>query len=196
MGEFAGTVNTTYKITKPATNAATVSSIKITGTTKKVAAGKKTTLSATVLPKDCANKKVNWTSSNTKYATVNKNGIVSTKAAGAGKTVTITAVAADGSGITTTYKLKIVKHAVKKITLNAKKVVNAGKKLTVKATVITTGKTANKELTWTSSNPKFATVTKKGLVTTKKAGAGKTVTITAAATDGSNKKAKIKIKIK
>ncbi len=196
MGEFAGTVNTTYKITKPATNAATVSSIKITGTTKKVAAGKKTTLSATVLPKDCANKKVNWTSSNTKYATVNKNGIVSTKAAGAGKTVTITAVAADGSGITTTYKLKIVKHAVKKITLNAKKVINAGKKLTVKATVITTGKTANKELTWTSSNPKFATVTKKGLVTTKKAGAGKTVTITAAATDGSNKKAKIKIKIK
>lgn len=196
MGEFAGTVNATYKITKPATNAATISSIKITGTTKKVAAGKKTTLSATVLPKDCANKKVNWTSSNTKYATVNKNGIVSTKAAGAGKTVTITAVAADGSGITTTYKLKIVKHAVKKITLNAKKVVNAGKKLTVKATVITTGKTANKELTWTSSNPKFATVTKKGIVTTKKAGAGKTVTITAAATDGSNKKATIKIKIK
>lgn len=196
MGEFTGTTNATYQITPNEATPIAISSIKITGITKKVAAGKKTTLSATVLPKNCSNKEVNWATSNTKYATVNKNGIITTKTAGAGKTVTITATAKDGSGIVATYKIKIVKHAVKKITLKTKKTVNAGKKITIKATVKTTGKTANKTLAWTSSNTKFATVNKKGVVSTKKAGAGKTVTITATATDGSKKKAKIKIKIK
>lgn len=57
-------------------------------------------------------------------------------------------------------------------------------------------KSINKTLKWQSSNTKYATVNKKGKVTAKKAGKGKTVTITAASTDGSNKKAKVKIKIK
>ncbi len=70
------------------------------------------------------------------------------------------------------------------------------KVLAVKASVKTTGKSANKTLTWKSSNTKYATVNKKGVITTKKAGKGKTVTITAASTDGANKKATIKIKIK
>ena len=43
---------------------------------------------------------------------------------------------------------------------------------------------------------RYATVNSKGVVTTKKAGKGKTVKITATATDGSGKKATIKIKIK
>ncbi|MDD6072100.1 MAG: Ig-like domain-containing protein [Clostridiales bacterium] len=39
-----------------------------------------------------------WTSGNGKYATVNQNGRVTTKKAGKGKTVVITAEAKDGSG--------------------------------------------------------------------------------------------------
>lgn len=58
------------------------------------------------------------------------------------------------------------------------------------------GKKANTTLKWTSSNSKYATVSKTGKVKAKKAGKGKFVTITAVSTDGSNKKAKIKIKIK
>lgn len=178
-------------------SAVKIKRISLSGISKKIAAGRKVTLSAVVLPEQAENKTLIWSSSNPKYATVNSSGVVTTKKAGAGKTVTITARAADASGVAANYKIKIVKHAVKRISLKVKsKTVVAGKKINVKAVVKTTGKTANKTLVWTSSNPKYAAVNKKGKVTAKKAGKGKKVTITAKATDGTGKKAKIKIKIK
>lgn len=171
--------------------------LQIKGISKKIAAGKKITLTPVFTPTDATNQNLVWTSSNTEYATVNSKGMVTTKKKGAGKTVTITAAAQDGSNQKTTYKISIMKHAVKSIKLTAKsKTVKAGKKLTLKATVKTTGKKVNKTLEWTSANTKYATVSKKGVVTAKKAGKGKTVRITAKATDGTNKKATIKIKIK
>ena len=174
-----------------------VSKITVSGMSKKIAAGKKITLTTEVLPADASNKAVTWTSSNTKYATVNSKGVVTTKKKGIGKNVVITATAADGSGVKAAYKIKIVKDKVKSVKLKASnKSVKAGKKVIVKATVKTTGKTANKALEWTSSNTKYATVSSKGVVTTKKEGKGKTVKITAKATDGTGKKATIKIKIK
>lgn len=174
-----------------------VTKLKLTGVSKKIAAGKKLTLKATFTPADVTNQKLTWSSSNKKYATVNSKGVVTTKKAGAGKTVTITAEAQDGSGIKATYKITIMKHAVKSVKLTAKtKQVKVGKKLTLKATVKTTGKKVNKTLEWSSSNTKYATVNSKGVVTAKKAGKGKKVKITAKATDGSGKKATITIKIK
>lgn len=174
-----------------------VSKISIDGISKKIAAGKKVRLTAAVQPLTATNKAVVWSSSNTKYATVSSTGMVSVKKAGIGKKVTITAAAADGSGAKATYQIKIMKHKVKKVSLKAsKKSVKAGKSVKVKASVKTSGKKVNKALKWTSSNTEYATVTKKGVVKTKKAGKGKTVTITAMSTDGTNKKAKIKIKIK
>ena len=121
---------------------------------------------------------------------------MSVNKAGACKSVTITATAADGSGVKATYKIKIQKDAVKSITLKAKKTVKAGKTLKVKATVKTTGKKANKTLKWTSSNTKYATVSSKGVVKAKKAGKGRKVKITASATDGSGKKKTVTVKIK
>lgn len=174
-----------------------VSTLTVSGPSKKLAAGKKVKLSLKVTPSNAANKAVTWKTSNTKYATINNSGKLTLKKAGAGKTVTVTATAKDGSGVKATFKVKIMKHAVKKVKLKAStKTVKAGKTLKIKATVSTTGKNANKTLKWTSSNTKYATVSKKGVVKAKKAGKGKKVTITATATDGSNKKAKIKIKIK
>lgn len=194
-----GSTTETPKTEAPTTEQKTVkvSKITVSGASKTIAAGKKITLTAEVSPADATNKAVTWTSSNTKYATVNSKGVVTTKSKGAGKTVTITATAADGSGVKADYKIKLVKHKVKSIKLKASsKSVKAGKKVTVKASVKTTGKTANKTLKWSSSNTKYATVNSKGVVTTKKAGKGKTVKITAKATDGTGKKATIKIKIK
>ena len=174
-----------------------VQKITITPGQYSLAVGKKLTLKATIGPKKATNKKVVWSSSNTKYATVNSKGVVTAKKAGAGKTVTITAKAADGSGVRAKAKIRIMKHTVTKITLQAKaKTVKAGKKITVYARVKTNGKKANSKIEWTSSNNKYATVNSKGVVTAKKAGIGKTVAITAKATDGSGKKATIKIKIK
>lgn len=169
------------------------------GKTLKIAAGKKVALKTTVAPKNASNKKVKWSISkkDKKYATVSAKGVVTTKKAGKGKTVTVTATAADGSKKKATVKISIMKNAVTKVTLKAKsKTLKVGKKVTVKATVRTNGKKANKKLAWKSSNTKYATVNSKGVVTAKKAGKGKTVTITATATDGSNKKGTIKIKIK
>lgn len=174
-----------------------VTKITLSSGTKGIAAGKKATVKPTVkVTGKTANKKLAWSSSNKKFATVNSRGVVTTKKAGTGKNVTITAKAQDGSGVSGKVKIKIVKHAVRKITLKCRsRSVRPGKKVTVKATVKTTGKKANKVLAWSSSNKKYATVNSKGVVSAKKAGKGKTVTITAKATDGTGKKAKIKIKI-
>lgn len=170
-----------------------VSSITVSGKITKLAKGKKAKLTPNVEPIDASNKNVVWSSSNPKVAVVDSNGTVTAKAAG--KAV-ITATAVDGSGVSGSYKIEVVKHAIKKIIIKAKKSVAAGKKVKVKATIKTTGKNANKTLEWTTSNQKYATVTSRGVVTTKKAGKGKTVTITAMAMDGSGKKDTIKIKIK
>lgn len=205
--KFAGwyTGKTAYKFDTPVKKNLTltakwtkikVKKIKIAGMSKQIAAGKKIKLKVTVTPKTAANRTVKWKSSNKKYATVNSKGVVTVKKAGIGKKVTITAIAKDGSGKKATYRIKIMKKAVKKITLKASKTkVTAGKKVTIKATV-TPGKEVNKKLTYKSSNKKYATVNSKGVVTTRKAGKGKTVKIIATATDGSGKKATIKIKIK
>ena len=174
-----------------------VSSIKISGISGKIAAGKKIQLSAVISPSNAANKQIKWTTSNKKIATVNSKGLVRIKAKTGGRSVTITAAAADGSGKKATYKIKIMKDAVKKVAISGKKTksVKAGKKLQLKAKV-TAAKKANKKLRWTCSNTKYATVNSKGKVTAKKAGKGKKVKITAAATDGSGKKSTVTIKIK
>ena len=84
-----------------------VSKIKITGTTKIVAAGKSVQLKAAVAPSKATNKAVTWKSSNTKYATVSSTGKVTAKKAGKGKKVKITAKAKDGSGKYGTITIKI-----------------------------------------------------------------------------------------
>ena len=155
-------------------------------------------LSPTIKPADSdeytVNRTLKWTSSNTKYATVNSSGKVTFKKAGLGKTVTITAKATDGSGKKASIKLRIC-NPVTKITISGSKTVAAGKAITLKASV-SPAKATVKTLKWTSSNTKYATVSTAGKVTGKKAGKGKTVTITATATDGSGKKATYKVKIK
>ena len=171
-----------------------VTEITVTGTVKKLAKGKKMNLGASVLPFNATDKRVFWTSSNPAAAEVDMNGVVTGKAAG---TAVITAFAEDGSGVSGSYTVKVVKHKIKKIIITAnKKKVAAGKKVKVKAVIKTSGKTANKTLEWSTSNEKYAVVNAKGVVTTKKAGKGKTVTVTARAMDGSGKKDSVKIKIK
>lgn len=172
-----------------------VSKIKITGATKIVAAGKSVQLKAAVAPSKAANKAITWKSSNTKYAVVSKNGKVTTKTAGKGKHVTITATAKDGSKVSGNYKIKIAKGIVKKVNVTAPKTVKAGKSVKLKVKVTATAG-AYKTLSWTSSNTKYATVSTSGKVTAKKAGKGKTVKITAKAMDGSGKNAVVKLKIK
>ncbi|MCI6858023.1 MAG: DUF6273 domain-containing protein [Eubacterium sp.] len=172
-----------------------VSKISIEGISHTVSEGKKIVLKATVLPENSSIKTLIWTSSNPKVATVTQTGVVTVKRKTGGKSVTITATTADGSGISASWKIKSMKGIVKKITVSGAKTVKAGKILKLKAKVTAT-KGANKKLKWTSSNTKYATVTSTGKVKTFKAGKGKKVKITAMSTDGSNKKKTVTIKIK
>lgn len=172
-----------------------VSSIHLSAISQKIAAGKKLTLKATVLPNNASNKKLIWKSSNPKVATVTQNGIVTLKKKTGGKKVTITATAKDGSKKYASWKITSMKGIVKKVKITGNKPVKAGKKLKLKAKITATKK-ANTKLLWTSANTKYATVNAKGIVTTKKAAKRKTVKITAMATDGSGKKHTVKIKIK
>lgn len=83
-----------------------VKKVKITGT-KTVKAGKSLKLKANVTATKKANKKLQWTSSNTKYATVNAKGVVKTKKTAKRKTIKITTMATDGSGKKATFKIKV-----------------------------------------------------------------------------------------
>lgn len=171
--------------------------IKITlyGISKQIAAGKKIRLTAQGIPLGAPLPNLTWSTSNPKVATVTQTGVVTVKKKTGGKSVTITATAADGSGISASWKINSMKGVVKKIAVTGAKTVKAGKSLKLKAKVTAT-KGANKKLKWTSSNTKYATVTSSGKVKTFKAGKGKKVKITAMATDGSNKKKTVTIKIK
>lgn len=180
------------EIKKPAIK---VSDLSLSGISKKIAAGKKIKLTANISPANAADPSVIWSSSNTKVAKVSSSGVVTISKKSGGKTVTITATAADGSGVAASYKITCMKGVVKKVTLSGKKTVKVGKTLKLKGKV-KASKKANTKLKWISSNTKYAKVSSSGKVKALKAGKGKKVKITAMATDGSGKKKSITIKIK
>ena len=189
-----GTTNGNSTVTQKPT--IKVRSITLNGISKKIAAGKSVKLNAEILPENAANKGIRWISSNNKVATVTQSGLVKVNKKAGGKSVIITALASDGSGARATYKIKVMKGVVKKVsTVGTKnKTVKAGKSIKLNAKVSATAK-ANKKLIWTSNNEKYATV-KNGKVKTFKSAKGKKVKITVMTTDGSNKKATYTIKIK
>lgn len=171
--------------------------IKIKSASRKIASGKRIKLKIQTTSGTLSSKDVTWKSSNKKYATVNENGVVTTKKTGVGKTVTITATSKLDSNIKAAVKLRIMKNAVTDVKVNnPPKALTAGDSIVLKVSIATNGAEANKTLKWISSNTKYATVNTKGKVVAKKAGKGLTVTITVTSTDGSNRKATVKIRIK
>lgn len=167
-----------------------VQRIAISALSNKIAVKKKMKLSAETFPANAADKRLTWTSSNPKVATVNQNGVVKVKAKG-NAVITATSV----NGARASYKIKGMKGVVKKVTVSGAKTVKAGKTLKLKAKTVAT-KGANTKIKWISSNESYAKVSASGKVKTTKAAKGKKVKITAMATDGSNKKATVTIKVK
>lgn len=156
------------------------------------------TVNATVLPLDATNRNVNWSSSNNGVATVN-NGVVT--AVGTGK-ATITATAADGSGVVAKCTVK-VKQLVTNITLNqTTATLDLDKTLTLIA-IVSPDDATEKSVTWESSNPDVAalddgTATKSAgdqTITVKPVAPGSTI-ITATANDGSGVTARCTVTVK
>lgn len=137
-------------------------SVKLNYSSKIVTVGKTTQFKATVNPTN-ANQAVTWRSSNTRIATVDKNGLVTAKSAG---TAYIYAKTINGKEIRATVKVIPQPTGVK---LNySSKIVTQGKTTQFKATVNPTN--ANQAVTWRSHNTKVATVDKNGIVTAKSVG--------------------------
>ena len=150
--------------TEPTTTEPTevkVSSIKLNATSKTLYNGKSTTLKATVFPINATNKSLTWKSSNTKVATVDKDGKVKALKVG---NATITATSTDGSNVSAQCKIKVVQR-VTKIKLN-KSIINLSKKgktAKLKATVLPNN-AYNKSVTWKSNNTKVVTVDRNGKI--------------------------------
>lgn len=161
-----------------------VPGIKLDKNTLSLDAGKSAVLKAEVF--SASGTGVSWTSSDDNIATVS-NGTVTAKKAG---TATITARQADGK--TATCTVTVTGSVINKVTIDKKKLtMGGGENYTLKATV--EPKDAEK-VTWSSSNPKAATVSATtGKVTAKKVKKATTVTITAKAGD---KSAECKITVK
>ena len=145
--------------------------------------GSTVALTATVTPDNASTQAVTWTSSDTNIATVSNSGVVTQVAPG---TVTVTATATDGSGVTGTINLTFV-QPVTSIALAVPGGVDkdnisfAGGTVQLTPTVLPVDAT-NPSVTWSTSDAGVATVDTAGLVTLVSTG---TVTITATAADGS-----------
>lgn len=153
---------TTYTLPRVKDTNVYVKKIMLNKTKATVLSDKSVKLVAKVYPKNANNKKLLWTSSNKRIATVEKGVVVGLRK----DTVKITVKSTDGSKLSAQCVVT-VKQAVKNIKLNKTLITGRkGTKVTLKAKVTPT-KADNRIVKWQSSNKKIATVNKKGVVTVK-----------------------------
>ena len=117
-------------------------------------------------PQNATHKTVNWSSSNTKVATVDKNGNIYGVNPG---TATITVSSQKQPDVKNTITVKVT-NLVKKINVSPKKLkINVKKSKKIKLTV-TPKDATNRKAKWTTSKKSVATVNKNGKVTAKAGG--------------------------
>ncbi|MBR5337284.1 MAG: leucine-rich repeat protein [Lachnospiraceae bacterium] len=138
-----------------------------------------------------ANQDVTWSSSNKKVATISKNGLL--KLVGKGKT-TITCKAVNGKKATLTLTVKSPIN-VKSVKLKKQASLKVKKSITLTAAINPTN-AANKKVTWESTKPEVAEITKlNGLKCTIK-GKSKGTTYIKVTTIDCNKTSKCKITVR
>ncbi|MFT8313997.1 MAG: Ig-like domain-containing protein [Clostridium sp.] len=159
-------------------NPVKVASEKLNKNTDTILVGKTDKLTAIINPGNATNKSVKWTTSNSKIASVDNNGVVKALSVG---TVKITATTVDGKkAASCTVKVNpIVKVASVKLNKSTDTIL-VGKTDKLVAS-INPGNATNKSVKWSSSNSKIASVDNNGVVKALSVG---TVKITATTLDG------------
>ena len=180
-------VTPTVKPTQPVKKVP-VTSVKLNKTKASIVVGEKTKLVAKVAPSNANNKKLKWTTSDSNVAKVTSTGVVTGLKKG---TATITARSTDGSKVYAKATITVKEVKVKKITVSPSKITLAkGKTKQLKVTVAPSNAT-NKQVTYTSSNKKAATVSKTGKITAKAKGRA---IITVKASNGMTKRVTVIVK--
>ena len=155
-----------------------VQQIKLEPISTTLPLGKTLALKSQVLPENATNPGITWTSSEPSIASVDADGTVKALKTG---TVTITAAAVDGSGITGTSEITVIVIPVTGIKLNRTTAsIQDDGTITLHAEVLPADATY-KTITWRSDNPQVAAVDAKGKVTAVKTG---TARIIATSADG------------
>lgn len=150
--------------------------------------GKTATVKATVLPKDTNNKKLTWTSSDERIATVNREGRVKGVQPG---TVTITAASAEVPEVTGSIDVQVVRLARSAAFAQKEYDVILGQTAQL-VVAVSPEDTTDKSVTYKSNNPKKVSVDENGVVTALAAGKA---TITATTADGSRRQATTVVKV-
>ncbi len=123
--------------------------------------GSKIRITAAVLPEDATNRKLSWTSSDNKVATVSATGDIIGR--GVGEAV-ITAEAADGSGISAAVRVTVF-QPVKNLRLSTQKLSAFVDQTSEPITVTVYPENAKyQDYTWSSSDESIAIVNEKGEV--------------------------------
>ena len=147
-------------VPEPTPPVVSVTSVTLNKTSTSIQVGGTETLTATVSPKDAANKKVTWKSSNAAIASVDANGKVTGVKAGE---ATITVTTEDG-GKTATCKVTVSDKEIKVTGVKLNKSETSllvGGNETLTATVLPEDAT-NQNVTWKSDKPEIATVDANG----------------------------------
>ncbi len=152
-----------------------VDGVSLNKTTVALKTGETLALMATVSPADATNQSVSWSSSNSKAAVVDANGLVTAKGVG---TAIITVTTQEGG-----------KTASCTVTVSASAV-----KISGNPANLTVGKTAalkaDQAVTWSVTPSALASIGKNGVLSAKKPGV---VTVTATMTNGTNATCKITV---
>lgn len=165
------TIRKTITVNQP------VASITFDNNNISITKTQKTALKPTVSPTTASNKRLKWTSSNPKVASVSSSGVVTGKAAGA---AIITCKAKDSSGVSASCTVTVTPLQPTGVKLSKTVLqLKTGKSRSLKATV-SPSKTDFKTVVWTSSNTSVATVSN-GRITGISAG---TAIITATTSNG------------
>jgi outer membrane protein assembly factor BamB len=154
-----------------------VKSINLDQTSVVLAKGEQKKLTAVIEPANATNKNVEWTSSNTSVATIDRTGLINPIAAG---TTTLTVTTKDGN-FTASATLKVV-VPVTGITLKPTSITlikgKSGKSLVA---TISPEDASNQQVDWKSSDPSIVTVDHNGYIDPVNIG---TATITVTTEDG------------
>ncbi len=188
---LSGDAEFTYSAASAEWTGTAVESVEITGS-ERMAVGATQRLTVKVLPENAADPRVSWASSDETVATVDAEGQVVAVAPG---TVTVTATARDGSGVSGSIEITVEEAPaipVTEIRLSGRATMAEGESQRLHVEVLPAD-AGLAYVTWSSSDERIATVDSEGNVTAVREGK---VTITASALDGSGVSGAFELEVK